>query len=93
MRTASVVVGSCLSFSTFWGPPTAGIIGCVGVGVVEVPTGWVFIAPVTDLLLGMLDNSAKRSWFKVDYFLDFYKGAAVAPNEKDWVDLIVIRRP
>jgi hypothetical protein len=25
---------------------------------------------------------------KADKFLDFYKGAPVAPNEKDWVDLI-----
>jgi len=25
---------------------------------------------------------------KADKFLEFYKGAPVAPNEKDWVDLI-----
>ena len=26
--------------------------------------GWVFIGPVIDLLLGIVDNSAKPSWFE-----------------------------
>ena len=37
----------------------------MGVGIVEVlPTGWVFIGPVIDLLLGIVDNSAKPGWFE-----------------------------
>jgi hypothetical protein len=37
----------------------------MGVGIAEVlPTGWVFIGPVIDLLLGIVDNSAKPSWFE-----------------------------
>jgi hypothetical protein len=51
-----------LSFAAFCEPPIA---GCIGVGIVEVlPTGWVFIGPVVDLLLGIVDNSAKPSWFE-----------------------------
>lgn len=62
MRTASVLVCFCFSFAAFCEPPIA---GCIGVGIVEVlSTGWVFIGPVVDLLLGIVDNSAKPSWFE-----------------------------
>jgi hypothetical protein len=65
MRTASVLVGFCFSFVHFCELPIAGFIGCIGIGIVEVlPTGWVFIGPVIDLLLGIVDNSAKPSWFE-----------------------------
>ena len=60
MRTASVLV--CFGFAPRRELPIAGFIG---VGIVEVlSTGWVFIGPVVDLLLGIVDNSAKPSWFE-----------------------------
>jgi len=62
MRTASVLADFCFGFAPLWELPIAGFIG---VGIVEVlPTGWVFIGPVIDLLLGIVDNSAKPSWFE-----------------------------
>lgn len=62
MLTASVLVGS--RFETFCELPIARVVGCIGVGIVEVlPPGWVFIGPVIDLLLGIRDNSAERNWF------------------------------
>jgi len=62
MRIASVLADFCFGFTPLWELPIAGFIG---VGIVEVlPMGWVFIGPVIDLLLGIVDNSAKPSWFE-----------------------------
>jgi hypothetical protein len=62
MRTASVLADFCFGFAPLWELPIAGFIG---VGIVEVlPTGWVFIGPVIDLLLGIVDNSAGPGWSK-----------------------------
>jgi hypothetical protein len=61
LRTASALVGFCSSFASFCELPDA---DCIGVGIVdELPKGWMFIGPVVDLLLGILDNSARPIWF------------------------------
>jgi hypothetical protein len=61
MRTASVLVGFCSSFAPFCELLNA---DCIGVGIIdELPNGWVFIGPVVDLRVGILDNPARPIWF------------------------------
>lgn len=74
IRIASALVGFCSGFAPFCELLDAGFIGCIGVGIMDrLPKGWVFIGPVIDLLLGILDNPARPLWFKQPIWFESQK--------------------